>query len=180
LLKRIGINFSGANITGRITDQRGVPLAGALVEVEGKAGLTNNKGIYKIKRLQTGKVKIKVTDEAIGKTYYVRTITIEKNQKITKDIVVTRKRYKIAGIVKRNGQVFSGGKIVLTPPTGSSISISVNSNGKFASANIPEGKYKAKVYDSKNRLRRVINSGAFGDMNKILLKEAIDTEVTIK
>jgi hypothetical protein len=58
-------------------------------------------------------------------------------------------RAHVKGTISYNGQAVNGGTLVLHPKTGNFVTIGINQDGTFDSADVPEGEYVVVVQPTK-------------------------------
>ncbi len=95
-------------IAGRVTDKRGVPLAGVMINIGGHTTVTDEKGYYKLTELTAGNYALIATHDQYEFTQ--KNLTIGKNQPATHNIVSSSLAlYTIEGhVTDKNGQPLAG------------------------------------------------------------------------
>jgi len=178
-LIQLGFKFSRSTIYGRVVDQKNRRVPGLQIKVGSKSTVTNKNGWYQVKRLQTGRQKINIYDPKLDKEYYGRWINVKENQTISRNIQISRKYWKVQGVVEQGDHMLRNGKLRLTSITGQIRIVKMSRDGSFKFWQ-PEGRYKIDFLDKNWRKQEVINSGNLGNLRRVIIKGHLKTIVKVR
>lgn len=138
------------NVTGKVTDNFGKPVAGAKVTAGSKTATTGTDGTYKIEGLPKGEVTVTVARNTEQKYASASTtVTIAPSQTKNADLTVTRDLGSIVGTVKDDGGTpLNSGAATITGPNGLKKDVTI-SRGKFQLGGLTSGEYTVDVHKTK-------------------------------
>lgn len=147
----INVKKNPGEITGRVIDDAGNPVANALVRVDGETTRTNNDGMYTLTRVPAGTSSVSVDKASDGS--YAETSTNfsalgAAERKNVDDIKVDRATSRIEGTVRIEGEPAQGGvSVEVRSQGGRYVDFGGVENGKFSFTNTAKAKLLPGKYD---------------------------------